>query len=151
MSGRVLAVAAVLMAAACHEKPPAPQPPMSPAERLEYRRNVVVTITKVTPIPGPAGRPPIVRVIGEIANNGDRELGTVHLVFSFRGTDGRVMQEESFFPILVGGAYNGGNMPLKPNEPQRFDVDFNVAVDLTANLDVRVEAVQPVTVTELLR
>jgi hypothetical protein len=152
---RASAAVAALLAGACGHaapEPPAPGPPMTAAERLEYRRHVGVTLVKVTPLTVPAGRPPVVRVFADVSNRGDRELGTVHLVVSFRGNAGRGAHEENWFPVLVGANYlDVTNTPLAPNETRRFDADFNIASDLAANVDVRVEAVTPVVATQLLR
>lgn len=125
---------------------------MTAAERLEYRRNVVVNIVKVTPLPAAAGRPAVVRVFADISNRGNRELGTVQLVVSFRGNGARPPQEETWFPVLVGANYlDVTNSPLAPNETRRFDADFNVPPELAAGVDVRVESVQPVATTQLMR
>jgi hypothetical protein len=146
--------AALLIVAACGQRSPDPAPagaPMTASERLEYRRNVAVTIVQVVPQPVPPGRPPAVRVFADISNRGNRELGTIHLVLTFRGNGGRPGQEEAWFPVLVGANYlDVTNRPLAPNETRRFDADFTIVPELAAGVDVRVEAVQPVAVTQLL-
>jgi len=107
--------------------------------RADYLSKVTVrkvVASKATNTPEPVGF-----VDGEVKNTGDRSLDEVQVTIYFLDRNGKVIHEDTYHPLLVGGFLD--QLPLKANYAIKFGGGFrNIPDEWSGNVSVKVTDVK---------
>jgi hypothetical protein len=83
-------------------------------------------------------------VFGEVKNTGDRTLSKVEITIYCQDSEGKIVFEKQFRPVLVSDfSFGDSNQPLKPGYSRQFGVRLDDAPsDWSKKVDVKVTAIQ---------